>query len=292
MLIAKEALVAEPLLSASEEVVLAGAIEAGVLAREARIAGRSVHGATVAELLELEALGERARQRYIRANLRLVAKTASEAAARTRLPEGDLFQEGCLGLMAAVERFDCRRGFRFSTYASVWIRAYVGAATATLLGAMNLPVGRAAQLRAVRGAEFDLAQTLGRAPSLPELAVAVGRPEKWVRDLVASERPQTLDVLDLDNLSTAAVSGGGLSARDGFAVVDDQDRPGAELLTHLEGVPREVVDLRFGFVDGIAHSYAEIGRRLRLPVSRVRRAEQQALETLRTVCPQSASVHL
>ena len=284
MLIAGDALTAEPLLTPAEEVELARAVEAGLLAREARLSGRPFLGATVAELLELEELGERARQRYIRANLRLVAKGAAEAAVRTKLPEGDLFQEGCLGLMAAVERFDWRRGFRLSTYATVWIRAYVGTATATLLGAMNLPAGRAMRLRAVRGAEFELAQVLGRTPSPAELAAAVGRSERWVGELLATERPQTLDGLD-DGL-------GCLADRDGFVAVDDRDHPGAELLAHLDGLPRQVVDLRFGFADGQAHSYAEIGRRLRLPVSRIRRAERQALETLRGVCPQSASVHL
>src|SRR5206468_4265108 len=131
-----------PLLSADEEISLARQMEAGVLAGEVRRAGGSHLDATEGELEELEELGVRARQRYIRANLKLVAKAARLAAARSRLPESDLFQEGCLGLICAVERFDWRRGYRFSTYASYWIRAYLSAATASGLGALNVPVSR------------------------------------------------------------------------------------------------------------------------------------------------------
>lgn len=284
MLIAGDVLAQETLLSGAEEIELAHRIEAGVLARDARLS-RTRPDAAVSELLELEELGELARQRYIRANLRLVAKLASEAALRTRLPESDLFQEGCLGLIAAVERFDCRRGFRFSTYASIWIRAYVGNATANLLGAMNLPAGRAAQLRALRGAEAQLAQSLGRAPSLGELAAALGRSQRWSAELLAHEIPQTLDGLDLERV-------GALAGPDGYAAVEDQDRPGVELLAHLQGLERQVVGLRFGFADGEAHSYPDIARMLSTSLSRIRRAEQGALERLRSVCPQSARVHL
>ena len=99
-------------------------------------------------------------------------------AARCQLPDAELFQEGCLGLITAVQRFDHVRGYRFSTYALFWIRAFVGAAAAKLLGAMNLPTSRAEQLRSARGLEAELSQGLGRPPTVEELAHALGRGER------------------------------------------------------------------------------------------------------------------
>jgi RNA polymerase sigma factor (sigma-70 family) len=231
-------------------------------------------------------LGERARQRYIRANLRLVAKIARQAAARTQLSEGDLFQEGCLGLICAVERFDFRRGYRFSTYASFWVRAYVGAASASSLGALNVSSSRAQQLRGARGVEVELAQSLGRAPAVAEVAAALGRPERWTAALLAHQAPQSIDGLDWAAAEVAAEPGGWGEVR------LEHDRPGAELLCHLEGLEREVVELRCGFVDGRVHSFVEISRRLAMTVSRARRLERRALDVLRSICPSGAAVHL
>ena len=160
---------AEPLLSPEEAYVLAEQIEAGVLARAARldpdVPWRG--DATPTELLLLEEQGERARQRFIAANLRLVplvTRSFSRSGAGA-----DLFQEGCLGLMIAVDRYDCRRGCRFATYALLWIRAFTGAASARQLGTLNLPTSRASQLRHARGIEAVLAQELGRQPTAAEV---------------------------------------------------------------------------------------------------------------------------
>ena len=90
------------------------------------------------------------------------------------LTDADLFQEGCLGLMIAVDRYDCRRGCRFATYALQWIRAFIGAASARQLGTLNLPTSRASQLRHARGIEAVLAQELGRQPTSGEVAGALG----------------------------------------------------------------------------------------------------------------------
>ena len=143
----------EPLLTGSQMVELQRAIEAGLLAQDARLSGSGFGDATDHELSLLEVSGERARQRFIRANLGLVGMISRQYAARCQLPDAELFQEGCLGLITAVQRFDHVRGYRFSTYALFWIRAFVGAAAAKLLGAMNLPTSRAEQLRSARGLE-------------------------------------------------------------------------------------------------------------------------------------------
>ncbi len=153
------------------------------------MAGAGFADATDEELRLLEDQGALARQRFIRANLRLVGMVSRQFAARCQLPDAELFQEGCIGLITAVERFDHARGYRFSTYALFWIRAFVGAAAAKHLGAMNLPTSRAEQLRAAHGLEAELTQSLGRAPTLRELADALGRSEDWTAGLLCPPTP-------------------------------------------------------------------------------------------------------
>lgn len=267
------------LLTAEEEVALARAMEAGVLAAEALRCGRRPGGATADELGCLAEAGERARRRYIEANLRLVAMVAAQTRARVGLPEADLFQEGCLGLLIAVQRFDHRRGCRFATYALQWVRAYVGAASARLLGALDLPTSRAAQLRSARGVEAMLIQQLGRQATASEVAAALGRSTEWVSRLLAHEQPQCLEEV------------GDLAAAE-----PDQPDPMAgaavgELLAVLEAAERRVLELRIG-VGGEPLSFAETARVLGMSTGRVRRAEQRALERLREVCPQAARMRL
>lgn len=264
-------LTAEPLLTAAEVVQLATQIEAGVLAREAR--RQSSPLASAEELGTLEELGEQARQRFIRANLRLVAMVAGQAATRTGLSEADLFQEGCLGLITAVQRFDHCRGHTFATYALVWIRSYVGAATARRLGTLNLPTSRAEQLRAARGVEAELGQRLGRTPSTMEVAAALGRPERWTASLLAHRVPEPLDGLEVSMAWSAPTA----------EAATDRDEVGL-LLQRLEWPERQVLELRLGFAAPRPCSLAETARRLSVSVARVRRLEQRGLERLRTLC--------
>jgi RNA polymerase sigma factor (sigma-70 family) len=273
----RAALAAEPLLTTEQVRELARAIEAGVLAREARRAG-GWGDATIEELRALEHLGEQAWHRFVRANLRLVAMVAAQAAVRSRLPEPDLFQEGCLGLMAAIQRFDHARGHAFATYAVFWIRSAVGAASARHLGALNLPTSRAEQLRAARGVEAELTQRLGRSPRASEVAAVLGRSPRWTAALLAHAVPEPLEAVE-PVVAAADASG-------------EPDLDVAGLLSHLTPVQRAVVELRLGFVDEQTHSLAETARRLGMSVGRVRRLEEQALDVLRAVCPQSAIWHL
>jgi RNA polymerase primary sigma factor len=275
----------EPLLSTEDVVILQRAIEAGLLAGAARQSGSGFADATEAELAELELVGKRARQRFIRANLRLVGMVARQYASRSRLSEADLFQEGCIGLIIAVERFDHTRGYRFSTYGLYWIRALVSAAAARQLGGINLPTSRAEQLRAARGRETELVQSLGREPSVRELAEALGRSESWTARLLAHQRPQVMELVDHQGLDL------GYDADDLDAVLQDQ-RPGRELLARLDDLGRAVLELRLGFADGHPRSLASVARTLGISPSRVRRVEERALETLRGICPQQASAHL
>ncbi len=271
------------LLTAAEEGRLASTIEAGVLARAALDSGLDAGlvpgpAATEAELRQLVDEGEAARRRFVEANLGLVRMVAHQLAGRSGTSEPDVFQEACLGLLVAVHRFDHRRGFRFATYALFWIRAYAGVATAGALGDLNLPTSRAAQLRSLRGVEARLTQTLGRTATAADIAVAVGRPEKWVAQLFTHAPARPLSSLQLDPAEPA----------------DAADRPGsyapvadrvATLLAQLDGDSRHVLELRLGFRTGTPLGYASVGRRLALPVSRVRRLEVAALERLREICP-------
>ncbi len=270
------------LLSLAEVVSLQRQIEAGVLARAAREAGNRIGDATDAELAMLERQGEASRQRFICANLRLVGMVCQQFAGRGGVSQADLFQEGCVGLIVAVERFDYARGYRFSTYALFWIKAYIGAATARQFGAMNLPTSRAERLRAARGVEAELAQLLGRTPALAEVAAALGRTESWTADLLAHQRPASIDLVDgpiLDDVRS-------VEAFD--AVVDDQFSV-RDLLGHLDDLARRVLELRLGFADGEPRSFAHTARVLHLSSNKVRRVEQRALESLRAICPQQAS---
>lgn len=264
-----------PLLTPEEEVRLAWEIEAGVLAADALARGLRPEGATVEELRWLVAAGERARFRYVQSNLRLVAMVVLPASARAGVPAADLFQEGCVGLMIAVDRFDIRRGCRFATYALHWIRAVVDAASARLLGTMNLPTSRAVQLRHVRGIEGLLTQELGRLPSVQELAATLGRSPGWTLGILAHEHPQALDEV------------GDLGGVDGELERVLTGDAATDLLGVLTGVDRQVMERLIGF-GGEPMTYAQIARELHVSSNRVRRAEQRALQRLREVCPQAA----
>ena len=275
----------ETLLTPAEVVSLQHQIEAGLLARAAREAGTGWGDASEVELRLLEDQGEGARQRFIRANLGLVWMVTRQFGLRGRLPETDLFQEGCLGLLTAVARFDHTRGVRFSTYALFWIRAYVGGAVARQLGAMNLPTSRAEQLRSARGVEVGLAQQLGRPPTVVEVADALGRNADWTAGLLAHQAPSSLDGLDVADRDRLAVVG---EAR----LVGTEQEVIREMLWQLDDLGRRVLELRMGFGGGEPLSYADAARTLGITVNRVRRTEARALERLRGICPQQASAYL
>jgi RNA polymerase primary sigma factor len=280
-----DAVLTESPLTHAEVVELQCAIEAGLLARDARASGRGFADATDQELRFLENQGAFARQRFIQANLGLVGMVSRQFAARCQLPDAELFQEGCVGLITAVERFDHARGYRFSTYALFWIRAFVGAATAKHLGAMNLPTSRAEQLRAAHGLEAELTQSLGRAPTLREMADALGRSEDWTSGLLSHQRPRSLELVEGTTLER-------LQAQDELEAVLAEPLPVRELLLRLDDLERRVLELRLGFADGEPKSFAQTARSLDISVTRVRRIEARALEKLRGFCPQQASAQL
>lgn len=263
----------------------ARAIEVGVLAAAARLdpAAPWCGDASEEELLALEEAGVQAQQEFVRANLGLVGAVLAPYA-RSGAPAADLFQEGCLGLIAAIERFDHRRGVRFSTYATYWIRTYVSSATSRFGSAVTLPVGRSDQLRAAHGVESALTQRLGRLPTVAEVAADLGRDERWTAGLLGQRGAQSLD--ELDERALLRLSEAASGADEG--VSQEPERWARKLLATLTGFDRQVVELRLGFGGRAPSSLASIARELGVPVGRVRRAERRALDELRGRCPREA----
>ena len=271
--------------SSTQVELWARAIEAGVLAAAARADPRVPWrgDATEEELCAVEEAGSRAQREFVAANLGLVGAVLGPYA-RSGAPVADLFQEGCLGLIAAVERFDHRRGVRFSTYATYWVRTFVSSATSRFASAATMPVGRSEQLRTAHGVESALIQSLGRLPTVAEVAAALGRDERWTAGLLGQRGAQPLDELDERALLRVAEAAGGTEE----GTSQEPEVWARRLLATLTGFDRQVLELRLGFGGRVPSSLAGVARELGVPVGRVRRAEARALEQLRGCCPREA----
>lgn len=273
----------EPLLSAEEEVSLARTIEAGLLATQALHSqampdGEPVPWALAADLEQLQQEGERARQRFVLANVRLVGVEVRRAAARTSVPADDLFQEGVLALAESLVRWDHTRGVRFAGYALPWVRNRIRAVAASRLGELESSV-RVGQVRELRLEQLRLVQQLRREPTLLELAARVGRSPGWVARALQAARP-----VPLHDAAGQVVEIADPRAQRPLEAVLEERWPAAEALGRLPEPVRTVLRHRFGF-DGEPVSRSVLGRRLGRSATQVRRLEELGLEMLREVCP-------
>jgi RNA polymerase primary sigma factor len=272
-----------PLLTAVEEVELAQRIERGRLARE-ELARGNVTPRRRGELQMLIEDGWAAREHLITANSRLVISVAKKYMGRG-VPFLDLIQEGNIGLIRAAKKFDYRRGHKFSTYATWWIRQAVTRAIADQGRTIRVPVHMGDQINKLLRVQHQLTQRLGRDPSVEELAVALEvTPQKVENMIQVARRPLSLETPTDDEEDSVL---GDFIQDDEFPAPDDTATYNL-LREHLESVldglpPREVriLQLRYGLLDGQAYTLEEVGRKMGVTRERVRQIEAQALSRLR-----------
>jgi RNA polymerase sigma factor (sigma-70 family) len=273
-----------PLLTKADEMRLGQIIQEGQTAR-ARLQGDERLSAK--QRRELRAQVEAADDasiEFINANLRLVVSVARKYQ-WSGLPLGDLIQEGNLGLIHAVEKFDWRKGFKFSTYATWWIRQSIGRAVENTAHTVRVPAHVGDEIRRARRLQAEMEVRLGRPPTLAELAEALGTTETAVSDLFRYDTdPMSLDVAVGEDGDTSL---GDLvvnrSAESPFEVVASTMLPRevAGFLTRLSDEERQVLELRYGLDRGEPRTQGEVGQALHLTAERVRRIERDALSKLR-----------
>jgi RNA polymerase sigma factor (sigma-70 family) len=272
-----------PLLTREDEVELSQAYEAGLQA-QLKLADTDPEDPARADLEAVADHGEWARRKMIESNLRLVVSIARRFSA-TGLPLGDLVQEGNLGLLRAVEKFDWRKGFKFSTYATWWIRqAIVRGAADRGARAIRLPVHVDEQVGRLWRTQARLYERLGREPSDAELADELELPTHRIAQL--RDTAQTVTSLDAPIGDDGAALGDFLE--DDSAVGPDalaaETVGRAALRQALRDLPdrqRQVLVLRFGLADGVPRTLEEVGATLGFSRERARQLERAALSSLR-----------
>jgi RNA polymerase primary sigma factor len=250
--------------------------------------GRLLTAAEERELARRKDEGdEAAKRRLIEANLRLVMSITRNYT-KAGVPLLDLIQEGNLGLIRAVEKFDYRMGFKLSTYATWWIRQAVTRALADQGRTIRLPVHVAEQVRRVMRARRILGQKLNRDPTIDELAGESGFPAKRVEELLELvEDPVSLEtpVGDGESLYADLIEDVHSDQPDETTAKRLRTAELAEALQHLNPRMRRVLALRFGLEDGKPQTLEEVGSVLGITRERVRQLEARALRELRAVAP-------
>ena len=273
-----------PLLTKADEMRLGRVIQEGQTAKDELAgpdAGSPKHRR---ELRRQVSAADRASTEFINANLRLVVSVARKYQ-WSGLPLGDLIQEGNLGLIHAVEKFDWRKGFKFSTYATWWIRQAIGRAIENTAHTVRVPAHVGDEIRRARRLQSELEATHGRPPTLLEVAQAMGMSEADLAELFRYDSdPMSLDVSVGEDGDTSL---GDLvvnqSAESPFESVAGSMLP-KEIERFLSKLPdneREVLWLRYGLDRGEPRTQGEVGDLLKLTAERVRRIERDAIIKLR-----------
>ncbi len=282
-----------PLLDAITEVELAKTIEAGLLAErllaEGRVGRRKGGAPKYATREELEWMADAGRdavQQFITANLRLVVSIARKYG-RSQMPMLDLVQEGNTGLIRAVEKFDYTKGFKFSTYATWWVRQAITRGIAQQARVVRLPVHVVEEINQVGSARRTLERQLGRDPEPEEVAAELGMDVErvvdllgWARDHVSLDTPVDEDGdTSLGDLIAQETAPGPDST---FIDVESRDRLNT-LVELLDDRAADIIRSRYGLVDGRVHKLADIGAKHGISAERVRQLEREALQKLRTL---------
>ncbi|HEY7705211.1 MAG TPA: sigma-70 family RNA polymerase sigma factor [Acidimicrobiia bacterium] len=269
------------LLSAEEEVVLAKAIERGRRAEKALAAGGKAD--EMARMQDLVDEGNAARQRFIQANLRLVVSIAKRYH-NSGLPFLDLIQEGNLGLIRAVEKFEYRKGFKFSTYATWWIRQAITRAIADKGRTIRVPVHMMDTITQMQTAENTLIKRMGRPPTDEEIAEEAGLTVAKVREAkrVAPEPVSLFEPVGEDN-ATIGDFIEDMEATAPFEVVvsrlNQEDL--RQILSRLNDRERAVIEMRYGLGPDEPKTLDEVGRYFNVTRERIRQIESKALAKMR-----------